>query len=640
MSGIAGIIHFDGACASRALVEAMTAAIAHRGGDGKNFWHLGPAAIGHAMLRTTPESLEETQPLANESESVVLTLDGRVDNWLELRRELLAAGAVLRDRSDAELVLRSYETWGEECVRRIEGDFAFVAWDAGSRRAFCARDPTGNKPFYYSRTGNTFTFASELRALMQVPWVKPSLDEGMVAEFLAGEWHSTTQTLWSGIHRLPAATAMSISRAGVRTAKYWAPDQHADLGYRTDAEFVDHYRALLFDIVRRMSRSHRPLAMEASGGLDSSAVLAIAEHLRREGRLLAPSLEAYTVTVEGDPGADEVRYARALSGHLGIPIREVPASVLAPAWYAERAEFYRDFPGFPNASMFEGIRELAAELGCRATLGGEGGDSWLEGSRFYYADELRARRWSTALDLLRDDARECGWKSATKWLIKYGLVARLPAHARDFMAPLLERRGPGERPDAPYWLSRAMTERLRAQARQSVPSVASRFRHPGQREMLESLDDAFGVQIIERWERDAARHGQEIRHPFQSPALIQFLVAMPERLRLRGATTKYIHRRALRGVLPEQILERNTKAEFSGVWRPQLLALAGGMRTAVPERHPDWLDPEGVSRLCDTLEREPERRWPLWVLWSIYCCDRFAADVPESPICHSGEMLS
>ena len=136
MSGIAGIIHFDGKPVEPGLIEKMTSAMAHRGPDGINHWVKGSVALGQCMLRTTPESLEEHQPLTNEDESLVLVMDGRVDNWEELRRELLGRGAVLRTRSDAELVLRAYEIWGRDCLAHIDGDFALVIWDAHKQQAF------------------------------------------------------------------------------------------------------------------------------------------------------------------------------------------------------------------------------------------------------------------------------------------------------------------------------------------------------------------------------------------------------------------------------------------------------------------------------------------------------------------------
>ena len=287
MSGIAGIIHFDGRPVEPGQVEAMTAAMHYRGPDGIHHWRKGNVALGQCMLRTTPESLEETQPLTNEDESLVLVMDGRVDNWEELRRELLGKGAVLRTRADAELVLRAYEVWGRDCLPHIDGDFALVIWDARRQEAFCARDRVGNKPFNYHWNGKTLAFASEVRPVLELPWVAEIPDEGKLAELLADRWLSREETLWKDILRLDAAHTLRVDSSGAKVHNYWKPDLFEVLPYRTDQEYVDHYLELLVDTVRRLSRSHRPIAYEVSGGLDSSAVLCIANHLQRAGRLPA-----------------------------------------------------------------------------------------------------------------------------------------------------------------------------------------------------------------------------------------------------------------------------------------------------------------------------------------------------------------
>ena len=301
MSGIAGILHFDGRPVEPGQVEAMTAAMQYRGPDGIHHWRKGNVALGQCMLRTTPESLEETQPLTNEDESLVLVMDGRVDNWEELRRELLGQGAVLRTRADAELVLRAYEVWGRECLRHIDGDFALVIWDARRHEAFCARDRMGNKPFTYHWTGSTLYFASEQQAILRQPEVPQVLNEGMVAEYLAAQWFSNTETLWQGILRLEAAHSMGVSPAGPTLNRYWAPDLQASLSFRNDAECAEHYRALLFDVVRRLSRSMAPIACEVSGGLDSSAIFAVADSLQRGRQFGAPGLEGYTLDFSWRP---------------------------------------------------------------------------------------------------------------------------------------------------------------------------------------------------------------------------------------------------------------------------------------------------------------------------------------------------
>lgn len=222
MSGIAGIIHFDGRPVEPGQVEAMTAAMHYRGPDGINHWRRGHVALGQCMLRTTPESLEETQPLTNEDQSLVLVMDGRVDNWEELRRELLGKGAVLRTRADAELVLRAYEVWGRDCLSHIEGDFALVIWDARKQEAFCARDRVGNKPFHYHWSGDTLVFSSEVHPILDLPWVARQFNKGLMAECLGAEWLSREETFWQGVLRLIQAFRMTVSSSGPRLDEYWS----------------------------------------------------------------------------------------------------------------------------------------------------------------------------------------------------------------------------------------------------------------------------------------------------------------------------------------------------------------------------------------------------------------------------------
>lgn len=160
MSGITGIYHLDGRPVDPALLRRMTDIIGHRGPDGAGYWLDGPVGLGHRMLHPTPESLRETQPLLDETGNLCLTLDGRVDNREELRTALEDKGTKLRTDTDAELVLQAYECWGEECPKKIIGDFVFVIWDGRMRQLFCARDPLGVKPFYYYTDGRTFLYGS------------------------------------------------------------------------------------------------------------------------------------------------------------------------------------------------------------------------------------------------------------------------------------------------------------------------------------------------------------------------------------------------------------------------------------------------------------------------------------------------
>lgn len=231
MSGIAAIYNLNGRPLERALLGRMTDVIAHRGPDGSGLFVDGAVGLSHQMLRTTPESLREEQPLADETGDLILTLDGRVDNRDELKAELNAKGLELRADTDAELVLRAYQAWGEECPQRIIGDFAFVIWDKRNQRFFCARDPMGIRPFYYYVDDRTFLCGSELRQILEHPTVRREPNEGMVGEYLSAVIVDTEETLYRGVFRLPGGHALLVQPGRVRKYRYWNVEpRESDIG--------------------------------------------------------------------------------------------------------------------------------------------------------------------------------------------------------------------------------------------------------------------------------------------------------------------------------------------------------------------------------------------------------------------------
>jgi len=624
MSGIVGIIHFDGKPVAAGQIEQMTAAIAYRGPDGINHWVDGPVALGHCLLRTTPEALAETQPHANEDQSLFLIMDGRVDNWETLRQQLLAKGVFLRNRSDAELVLRSYETWGKACLKHIEGDFALALWDVRRQSVFCARDPLGNKPFHYHWHGNTLAFASELHPLLALPWVKQAVNEGMLAEFLAGDWYSLDETLWQGILRLRAAHTLEANAHGVKLEQYWQPDIGATLPYTSEQEYVEHYRELVFASVRRQSRCHKPVAIEVSGGLDSSAVFCVAEQLRRTEHLPAPAIAGYTLAftdngVTNSRAADELAYARTIGQHWAVQIHEIAPAMPLLSWYEEQATRYRDFVGFPNGSMSLALRKTAVQQGSCVLLTGEGGDQWAGGSRLYYAEELAQRHWRALYGCFHADITAAGVKQAILWFLRYGCLPNSPSILQNKVRQLsLVLRKPAPlRANAHFWLAATQAERLGNR----IVSTAVPVRRAEQQELLNRLSLPFYAQVMERGERDAARLGLELRHPLHTPQLAQLAFATPTRFRLRGDLDKVIHRQALHDVMPANVLARKDKAEFSVAFRTRLDAMQPLLTGALPQRRPDWVDAQGMTQLYQIYQKNPQRGWPFWILWSIYLCD-------------------
>ena len=215
MSGIAVIWNRDGRPVDRAMLMKMTASMAHRGPDAAGHWIGGSIGIGRRILHTTAESLAEEPLLLDQSGKLCLALDGRIDNRAELQTHLEADGVRLRSDTDAELVLGAYRRWGEDCVRYLLGDFAFVIWDEERKRLFCARDHLGAKPFFYTSVGKAFIAASEIQPLFAVPGVKSEPNLTLFACYLAQKCVEFDDTIYKGIFRLPLAHRLTITSESV-----------------------------------------------------------------------------------------------------------------------------------------------------------------------------------------------------------------------------------------------------------------------------------------------------------------------------------------------------------------------------------------------------------------------------------------
>ncbi len=600
MSGIAGILHFDGRPAEESLVRAMATAMDYRGPDGMRTWCSGSAALAHCALVSTSEQLEEMQPLQDESGHLVLVFDGRLDNRPEVRRELLAGGARLRDDSDAELVLRAFERWGSECVVHLDGDFALVAWDARTATAVCARDRMGLRPFHYHWDGATLVFASDVHALLKAPWVPQHLNTGMVAEALAMEYHCVRETFWQGVLRLPAATAARVTAAGVRERRYWEPDPGMRLPCRTEADHVAYHRELLFDVVRRQSRSHKPLGCEVSGGLDSSALFAVGHALQRQDACDAPALHGFALAFS-DELADESAYQKVLGEHVGAAIERVEPGRYPVSWYRQFCASYRDFAGYPNWTMMRPLYAAARSRSCVALLNGTGGDEWLGYVIDWRSAGLAAGRWSAVFASIRDDADEGGWAHALAGVARWAASEILP----DSWQERLWRYRGFAVPST--WLSVGLAQSLRGRR------SAMRFGRSVRAGQLEVLRSAFGQLARELAERQAAICGIERRQPFWDRRIVEAAFATPEWMRSRDGEDKWLHRRTMDGLLPQAILERADKAIFSATARQQRPEVTAAVQDVLSRRS-SWVRSERVRPPAEYAGRGAMAEFAQWAL--------------------------
>jgi len=618
VSGFAAIIRFDGAPADPAALAAMTRAIEYRGPDGIRQWSGEGAAIAHLMLHTTPESLEEAQPLASEDAGLVLAMDGWLANPQELRSELLARGARLRTRSDAELVLRAYEAWGDECPARIEGEYAFVVWDARRREVLCARDHAGLRPLHYHWDGKRLLVASDLAGVLAAGDFEQRPNLGVMAEHLTNEWYTADETLWVGVNRLPPARIMRVGAGGPRIRRHWTPPLEVTIRYPRDEDYQAHYRALFEDAVRRASRSHKPLACEVSGGHDSSAVFAIAERLRKAGELQAPGLKGYTFKFgeETDADVDEIEYARAVGAHLGAEIAEIPPFLPKLEWFAERMRADRELI-YPNASMAVAIGRALTADGSVVAFNGEGGDEFFACSYpFNYAEHLAERDWRSLAASLREDLAALGLKQTLWYLFRGGLGPLAPKPLRALRRRLMgPPAGLGRMLLTPDLLQTLEQRRLATQN-----GDASRTVNPTRRGMYMTLEYPNAMYVHDFIARAGARLGYELRSPFFARPLLEFAFAIPDRQRRRGNFHKYMHIKSIGDDLPAMVADRRTKSEFSLTFKRQLDNAREYVLARMLQCGIEGIDTAALDRFYWYCESGPEELRSVYDPWELFGC--------------------
>lgn len=626
MSGILGIWNLDGRPVEKAVLAKMSATLAHRGPDGEGLWVQGPVGLGHRMLHTTPESLQENQPLADETGNLCLTLDGRVDNRDELRAALEAKGAIIRTDTDAELVLRAYQVWGEECPRRILGDFAFAIWDGRNRQLVCARDILGIKPFYYYTDGRTFLFASELRPLFEDPAVPREPNEGMIGEYLAMDVTSQEDTLYRGILRLPQAHVMIIEPGRVRTVRYWDIDPAKEVRYGSDKEYGEQFLEIFKEAVRCRLRSHRLVGADLSGGLDSSSVVCVAQSLYREGSVASPGFETFSLVFPGMP-CDESGYIQEVGRMWGITSNAVDAVDPDVSCFTEHVRRYGDVPYPPNGMMHDPVMALAQAKAVRVHLTGVGGDQWLTGSLGHHADLLRRFRM---LDLFRQSRFDSQVLSDLDeptsplfLVVRHGIWPLLPRAAQRAIKWALLREWDG----VPPWIDSQFARRIQLSERLRKKHTAGhRFPTVAQTELSLFLTSGWSCLRRESGERYGSWFGIEYRHPFFDRRVIEYALALPEEQRWRQDQTKFVLRQAMQGLLPKTVRQRLTKADFSHL-HPKAMHVLGGERLfdSLVIAPLGWVDRERVRQMYRHMVTHFAKgdddyttyMWPLWMIFGI-----------------------
>ncbi len=608
MCGIAGYLGGHAA----PLLHEMAAAISHRGPDGQGAWSEGRVGLAHARLAILDLSPAGAQPMASADRRVVLTFNGEIYNFRELRRRLEEAGAVFRGHSDTEVLVELLARHGEKCLPWLNGIFAFAAWFPAERRLLLARDAAGVKPLYWASGSDGLAFASELKALKPVHGVDWSPDPVAISAYLSLLYAPGDLTPARGVRKLQPGEWMEW-RDGVtpRIARFAAlPNEQMphDLGM-DDA--VTACRSYLRQAVDRQLVADVPVGGFLSGGVDSTALAAFAVSALRDGRKYPCFTVASSAGAKmGQEGfVDDHPYAHRAAEHLGVPLYAVTRESAA-IHDVDRLVWMLDEPTpDPAAFMTYAISRHAREHGVKVLLSGAGGDDLFSGYRRHLA--LRSERyWGWWPRPLRAGLRRwSSGRSAADPLSRR--LAKLFAHA-------------DEEPDARLagyflWLNdETMRPMLSSGFREQLgvhkPAdllVASMARLPDGVTRLSRmlhLDRSYFLAShnLNYKDKMGMACGVEIRVPLLDPDLAAFAERLKDDQRIRGGEAKHLFRQALRGIVPDDVLDRPKsgfglplRGLFHEIYAPQLRRLAASGRLDAT----GVFDGAGVLRLLEADRR-------------------------------------
>ena len=570
MSGIFGHWWLDGRPAEVAVGIEMSRRLEHRGPDGSGDWSAGPVSLGHRMLRATPEARSEIQPLNSSDGALVLTADVRLDN----RDELIAALGLRRspgqDPSDPDLLLDSYQKWGEQCVERWIGDFAVAIWDSRRRRLFCARDPFGLKPFYYHFTpGRLFAFASEVEALFALREVPDSIHDFEVARhLLVPLGRDASSTYHTHIRRLPPANALVVSEGGLEIRGFWRPDPTRELKLSSDAEYAEALREAFVESVRCRIRSPTPVAAMLSGGIDSAAIACVAaDLLEREGQ---GPLHVLSAVYPDVASADERAFIETVLRRQRMVAHSFSADRVNPVADIDRVNRLVGGAHWgSNLYLNWVLYGAAAEAGAKVVLDGFDGDTTVSHGLGYLSELAMTGRWlrlaMTSVPYSRRQGRPAisdflswvrlGIRHATRPTPLVSLARGLRRNVRNGPSPSKDESNRHSLLNPDF-------------AREFSARVVSEP-HPPMVEREFHLRKLQGLALFEGigWlEACAAGRGIEVRLPFCDVRLVELCLSFPPEQKIRRGWTRYAMRRAMQGILPEAIRWRPDKTNLHPGW--------------------------------------------------------------------------
>lgn len=587
MCGIVGVVGKTRAIPP-SVFQDMRDSLTHRGPDDAGVWESpsGAVLLGSRRLAILDLSPGGHQPMEDEASSLVIVFNGEIYNYLELAEELRKKGCRFRSGCDTEVLLKSYEAWGTDCLCRLNGMFAFAIWDERQGTLFAARDRFGEKPFYFysDNTRHFFAFASEIKALVAGRIFIARPNQSALYGYLANrEVDFGSETLFEGIYSLKPAHACVYSTGvqGLKTWRYWDLDPGNEVRLPNDKRYAETFHDLLTDSVRIRLRSDVPVGSSLSGGLDSSTIVGLIA-------LTGNSAKQETFSARfHDPKYDEGKFIKLMTEWGKVKNHSVYPDPTRLSHEIETLTWHQDEP-FCSSSVYAqwNVMRLANQCGVTVLLDGQGGDEVLAGYHHffaaYYLQSLKKLQLSSFASSVLQYVREQG--AASLPLI---FAAMMPARALVLTKDWLRPRG--------------IRKEFKSKWGRPPRPVTRKYRNELQQSLYSALTQTVLPELLRYADRNSMAFSREVRLPFLDHRLVEFLFAIPTDQKMRGSRTKVVLRNAVLDVVPKEIRNRTDKLGFAP---PEVFWLRSPLRSWVEEiltstefRSREWWEPEIVERV-------------------------------------------
>jgi len=597
MCGIAGMFEPETTMSTterREVLKRMCDRIEHRGPDDEGFYVEGGVALGMRRLSII-DLFTGHQPISNEDGSVWIVFNGEIYNYREIRDLLISRGHVFQTESDTEVIVHLYEDEGEACVERLRGMFAFAIYDKREQKLFIARDRVGVKPLHYAIVGNGIVFGSEIKSLLQHRAVNREVNFEAISDFFSYGYVPDPHSAFRGIEKLPPGHTLTFKDSRLTTRCYWDfdyPERNRE-PVREEGYYIERLRELLAESVRLRLVSDVPLGAFLSGGIDSSTVVAMMA--REMGRRVKTFSIGFT-----ESSFDELDYARITARHFNTEHHEF---VVTPdvCNIVEEIVWHHDEPFADVSSIPTYIVSKMAREHVTVALSGDGGDELFAGYKRYLVDGERAKfervprfiRRGVMLPLSRALPRGAYGKNFLRNIALDGDERYV-----DSLSYFHEEKKRG-------LLSNEFLSAIRKH--DSSEEFRRIYGAPASRERIDHLlyldsKTYLAGDIMTKVDRMSMAHSLEAREPLLDHKLIEFVAQIPASLKLRGSETKSILKRAIRGLIPDEIIDRKKQGfdvPIQQWFKEDLRAMLLDTLTGSRARQRGYFKPGAVEAILD-----------------------------------------